>query len=162
MSAMTSQVTRVSILYSTVCSGADKKSQSSASPAFVRGIHRWPLNSSHKGSVTRKMFPIVTSSWDEITVKNNWTFLLEISIIFTDQLYCTTINWIYKRVEILAFRSFPIILALYHGFPDCCRLGDIVVVYHGDCESQGTAPDTYWRLGEIYRYVTYCKWHSIK
>ena len=29
----------------------------SASLAFVRGIHRWPVNSPHKGPVTRKMFP---------------------------------------------------------------------------------------------------------
>ena len=34
-----------------------KKHQSSASLAFVWGIHRWPMNSPHKGSVTRKMFP---------------------------------------------------------------------------------------------------------
>ena len=33
------------------------KHQSSASLAFVRGIHRWPVNSSHKRPVTRKMFP---------------------------------------------------------------------------------------------------------
>ena len=25
--------------------------------AFVRGIHRWPVNSPYKGLVTRKMFP---------------------------------------------------------------------------------------------------------
>ena len=38
--------------------GADqRKHQSSASLAFVRGIHRWPVNSPHKGPVTRKMFP---------------------------------------------------------------------------------------------------------
>ena len=34
-----------------------KKHQSSASQAFVRGIHRWPVNSPHKRPVTRKMFP---------------------------------------------------------------------------------------------------------
>ena len=34
-----------------------KKYQSSASLAFVRGIHRWSVNSPHKGPVTRKMFP---------------------------------------------------------------------------------------------------------
>ena len=33
------------------------KHQSSASLAFVRGIHRWPVDTLHKGSVTRKMFP---------------------------------------------------------------------------------------------------------
>ena len=38
--------------------GADqRKHQSSASLAFVWGIHRWPVNSSHKGPVTRKMVP---------------------------------------------------------------------------------------------------------
>ena len=34
-----------------------KKHQSSASLAFVRGIHRGTVNFPHKGSVTRKMFP---------------------------------------------------------------------------------------------------------
>ena len=33
------------------------KHQSSVSLAFVRGIHRWPVNSPHKWPVTRKMFP---------------------------------------------------------------------------------------------------------
>ena len=34
-----------------------RKHQSSASLAFVRGIHRSPADSHHKGPVTRKMFP---------------------------------------------------------------------------------------------------------
>ena len=46
------------IVYSTVYSGEDqRKHQSSASLAFVRGIHRSPVNSPHKGPVTRKMCP---------------------------------------------------------------------------------------------------------
>ena len=58
MSAIASQITSLAIVYSTLYSGADqRKFQSSASLAFVRGIHRWPVNSPHKGSVTRKMFP---------------------------------------------------------------------------------------------------------
>ena len=58
MSAMASQITGVSTVYWTACSGADqRKHQSSASLAFVWGIHRWPVNSSHKRPVTRKMFP---------------------------------------------------------------------------------------------------------
>ena len=58
MSAIASQITGVSIVYSIVCSGAhQRKYQNSASLAFVRGIHRWPVNSPHKGPVTRKMFP---------------------------------------------------------------------------------------------------------
>ena len=58
MSAMAFQITSLTIVYSTVYLGADKrKHQSSTSLAFVRGIHRWPLNSPHKGAATRKMVP---------------------------------------------------------------------------------------------------------
>ena len=58
ISAMASHTTGVSIAYSTVCPGADQRiHQSSASLAFVRGIHRWPVNSPHKGPVTQRMFP---------------------------------------------------------------------------------------------------------
>ena len=45
MSAMASQITSFTIVYSTVYSGTDqRKHQSSASLAFVRGIHRSPWN----------------------------------------------------------------------------------------------------------------------
>ena len=55
--AMASQMTGVSIGCSTVCSASDQRlHQSSASLAFVRGIHWWPVNSPHKGPVTRNMF----------------------------------------------------------------------------------------------------------
>ena len=50
----------VTSVYSTVCWSKIKhqrKHQSSASLAFVRGIHRWPVNSLHKIPLTRKMFP---------------------------------------------------------------------------------------------------------
>ena len=58
MDTMTSQITSLTIVYSTVYSGADqRKHQSSASMTFVRGIHRWPVNSPHREPVRRKMFP---------------------------------------------------------------------------------------------------------
>ena len=58
MSAIVSQFTSLTIVYSTVYSGDDQsKHQSSASLDFVRGIHRWQVNSPYKGPVTRKMFP---------------------------------------------------------------------------------------------------------
>ena len=41
-----------------------RKHQSSTSQAFVRGIPRCPVNSPHKGPVTRKMFHSMTSPWD--------------------------------------------------------------------------------------------------
>ena len=70
MSAMASQITSLTIVYWTFYSGADqRKHQNSVSLAFVRGIHRWPVNSPHERPVTRKMFPFddVIMSWDHIT-----------------------------------------------------------------------------------------------
>ena len=54
-----SQITSLTIVYLTVYSGADQRKHESSTPlAFVRGIHRGPVNSPHKWSVTRKMFPL--------------------------------------------------------------------------------------------------------
>ena len=62
--AVASQISSVSTICSTICSDADqRKHQSSASLAFVMGIHRWPVNSPHKGPVTRKMF-----SFDDVVM----------------------------------------------------------------------------------------------
>ena len=58
MSAMAPQITSLTIVFSTAYSDADqRKHQSSASLAFVQGIHQGPVNSPHKWPVTRKMFP---------------------------------------------------------------------------------------------------------
>ena len=58
MGTIASQITSLTIVYSTVYSDDDqRKHQSSASLAFVWGIHRGPVNSPHKWPVTRKMFP---------------------------------------------------------------------------------------------------------
>ena len=58
MSAMASQITGVFSVYSTVCPGANQgKHQSSASLAFVRGMHQGTVDSRYKRAVTRKMFP---------------------------------------------------------------------------------------------------------
>ena len=49
MSTMASQITSLTIIYSSVYSGADqRKRQSAASMAFVGWIHRWPVSSPHK------------------------------------------------------------------------------------------------------------------
>ena len=58
ITTMASQNTSLTIAYSAVYSGADqRKHQCSSSLAFVRGIHRGPVNSPRKGTVPRKMFP---------------------------------------------------------------------------------------------------------
>ena len=72
MSATVSQITDVSRVYPTDCSDADqRKHQSSTSLTFVRGIRRWPLNSSHKGPVTRKMIP-----FDDVIMMHFIVFLI--------------------------------------------------------------------------------------
>ena len=65
MGTVASQITSLTIVYTTVYSDADqRKHQSSASLAFVRGIHRGPVNSPHKWPVTRKMLP-----FDDVIMK---------------------------------------------------------------------------------------------
>ena len=65
--ARASQITSLTIVYPTVYSGADqRKLQSSASLAFVRGIHRRPVNSLHKGPITWKMSP-----FDDVIMLNH-------------------------------------------------------------------------------------------
>ena len=65
MNAMTSQITAV-------CSGADqRKHKSSVSPTFVRGIHQWPVDFPHEGTVTRKMF-----AFDEATAIHGQTCIM--------------------------------------------------------------------------------------
>ena len=73
MSTMASQITSLTSVYSTVYSGADeRKHQSSASLVFVRGIHRWPVNSPHKGPVMRKMSPFDDVIMGESINSSRW------------------------------------------------------------------------------------------
>ena len=58
MTMLASQINSLTVVYSIVYSGVNqRKHQSSASLAFVREIHRGPVNFPHKWPVTRKMFP---------------------------------------------------------------------------------------------------------
>ena len=76
MGVMASQINSLTIVYSTVYSGPDqRKHQSSASLAFVRGIHRWPVNSPHKWPVTRKIFP-----FDDVIMCNKILALSRLTI----------------------------------------------------------------------------------
>ena len=64
MTTMASLITSFTVVYLIVYSNADQwKHQCSALLAFVRGIHRWPVNSPYKGLVTRKMF-----SFDDVSM----------------------------------------------------------------------------------------------
>ena len=102
ISAMASQITGVSIVYSTVCSCADQRGyQSSTSLAFVRGIHRWPVNSPHKWPVTRKMI-----LFDDVIMCNGtgtYVDFLDITLINVTfgchWRHWTTINGYYRMVD---------------------------------------------------------------
>ena len=79
MGAIASQITSLTIVYSTVYSDADQiKHQSSASLAFGMGIHRRPAKFPHKGLVTQKMFP-----FDDVIMKCTKNDILPWQVLFT-------------------------------------------------------------------------------
>ena len=64
MTTMASQITSLTVVYSTVYSDADqRKHQSSASLAFVWGIHRDRWIPRTNGQQRGKCFHLMTSSW---------------------------------------------------------------------------------------------------
>ena len=89
MSVLASQITTVSSVCPTVCSGVhQRKYQSVASHAFVRRTHRWPVDSAHKGPTTRRMFPFddvvmyLESSWSSCWKIRTQLFYVANSLIF--------------------------------------------------------------------------------
>ena len=91
MNAMVSQITGVLIVHSIVCSDADRrKHQSSTLLAFVRGIHRWLVNSPHKGPVTRIMFP-----FDDVIMQPE--FLLNNSILVL--IHTDVMTWLIANID---------------------------------------------------------------
>ena len=84
MGAMASKITNLMIVYTAVYSGADqRKHQSSASLAFVRGIHRSPVNSPYKGPVTRKK-----NSFDDVIMNLSTIFTRPHSLPYKKQSWC--------------------------------------------------------------------------
>ena len=68
MTTMASQITSLTVVYSTVYSDADQRNhQSSASLAFVWGIHRDRWIPRTKGQLRGKCFHLMTSSWYALT-----------------------------------------------------------------------------------------------
>ena len=72
MSTTVSQITSRTIVCSTVYSRRrSKKTSKVRVTGLCEGIHRWPVNSPHKGPITRKMF----SFDDVIMMHNSWDVL---------------------------------------------------------------------------------------
>ena len=144
---MASQITSLTFIYPCVYSSADqRKHQSSASLAFVREFHRWPVNVSHKGSVTREMFPFddVNMIWKAaaysqhtyVRVLNDYG-LLEFRVgALGDVGICSTFMYratgVSFHFELFVLCSFQKILNIY--FAHTVLLADTFNVYtaHGD------------------------------
>ena len=82
MTMLASQITSLPVVCSIVYSDVNqRKHQSSASLAFVREIHRGPVNFPHKWPVTRKMFP-----FDDVIMFNVahdlWYLKIQLHIAF--------------------------------------------------------------------------------
>ena len=104
MGAMASRITSLTIVFSTVHSGADQRKHRSSAPlTFKRGIHRWLVNSPHKWPVTRKMFPfddVIMICW--LDVIEMWT---ETQIVVVGKLVSLCHDDLSRFSEIL----FPVI-----------------------------------------------------
>ena len=107
MGVMASRITSLVIVYSTVYSGTNQRThQSSASLAFVRGIHRGSVNSSHKWPVKRKFFPfhdvIINISGIRLNFKESQYLRLELVRPFIWCLiYCfLTQTFLYNCIQI--------------------------------------------------------------
>ena len=84
MTMLASQITSLTVVYSIVYSDVNqRKHQSSASLAFVREIHRRPVNFPHKWPVTRKMFP-----FDDVIIAPQ-------NVYFTQEKHV----WLYKCID---------------------------------------------------------------
>ena len=100
MGTMASQITSVSIVCASVCSGADQRQhQSSTSLAFVRGIHRWPMDFPHKGPVTRKML-----SFEDVIMKGLLKQRKTAKIVNLGIVIVSILNWRYW------FQSYSVVL----------------------------------------------------
>ena len=83
-----------------------RETPSSASLAFVRGIHRWPVNSPHKGPVTRKMFPL-----DDVIMPFFWVSNIRVSLASTMEIFplsTSSLRWEIMAITNVSFHCFTI------------------------------------------------------
>ena len=106
MSVMSSQITSLTIVYSTVYSGTDqRKHLSSTSLAFVRGIHQSLVNSPHKVPVMWKMLPfedvIMLMPWETFYISYNCSRPMNQPSwrIWVNKSSDATRNWWYNQNE---------------------------------------------------------------
>ena len=124
MGAIASQITSLTIVYSTVYSDADeRKHQSSASLAFVRGIHRGSVNSPHKWPVKRKLLPFDDAIMLLSLSRCQWFCMITIgqmtsfkwptkfrNIAGVEIIYQTHLHWFYQVLNVSLFFSINVLL----------------------------------------------------
>ena len=121
MTTIASQITSLTVVYSTVYSDAkQRKHQSSASLAFVWGIHRDRWIPRTKGQLRGKCFHLMTSSWCEGAIgqysPSYWFIPLMARVV-------NHIAWIF-RVELQGISS-------YTARTGSCLLDEPGVVFTG-------------------------------
>ena len=121
MGAMASQITSPTIVCSIVHSGPGQRNHQSSAPlAFVRGIHRWPVNSAHKWPVTRKMF-----LFDDVIMNNSLLIQKVIILMSYDLIYATEHQYeTYQLIQLVGTQIQFNIHVIYHFqeiVPDCTR-----------------------------------------
>ena len=100
MGEIASQIISLTIVYSAVYSDGDqRKHQSSASLAFVRGIHRGPVNSPHKWPLTRKMLPFDDVIMHNVTIWRSVNNTNYVSLRIKMKLSKYTFNMIINYVK---------------------------------------------------------------
>ena len=148
MGAMASQITRLTIAYSTVYSGADQRNhQSSAALAFVRGNHRSPVNSPHKWPITRKMFlfdgVIMYYTPTKTTLRLSWTTLtlclnlMPQTLVYSDNVACHFRTW---QVDCLYLYTF------------LNKYSHVNSVITGNVANPGSTPESFLNNSRILFY----------
>ena len=101
-------------------SGAhQRKHQSSASLAFVRGIHRWTVNSPPKWPVTRNFFPL-----DDVIMRTNFgeiwiqTQLDSGSVLSWHHHACAPLSMRNANASLLTFSPSSLLYILYSEWPE--------------------------------------------
>ena len=141
MSAMASGITDVSVVCSPICSREDqRKHQSSASLAFIRGIHRWPVDSLYKWPPMRSCFHLMTLSWFSETAK---LVLRWFSIFSSPNLFYEMISDFAESVKQLLMkfqmRQIDVLPGTYHSIIN---------------------PVTCWIISNVHQYVFFIVYFS--
>ena len=109
MSVMASQITSLTIVSTVYWGAGQRKHQGSASLAFVRGFHWCPVNSSHKGPVTRKSFHLMTPCREELDLWNEMTCLIVYQVQVALRRYknpCHKMLWLYPKGSRCLFNGY--------------------------------------------------------